>query len=85
MARVRVKGIREENRRRRTATAIQCMIRFRGARHNSAARNRHRGIPDTKLVAVYYEMRLSFPVFVSVPNVGLVTLPTVKARSLVEG
>lgn len=44
MARIRVKGIREENRRRRAATAIQCMVRFRGARHSSAARNRHKGI-----------------------------------------
>lgn len=43
MARVRVKGIREENRRRRAATAIQCMVRYRGARHTSAARNRHKG------------------------------------------
>ncbi|CAM9116310.1 unnamed protein product [Ectocarpus sp. 4 AP-2014] len=43
LARKRVARIREDNRRTRAATMIQQMIRFRGARHEAAARKRHLG------------------------------------------
>eukprot|EP00903_Cladosiphon_okamuranus_P009107 g8702.t2 len=41
MAKLRVRGIREENHRKRAATLIQQMVRFRAARHEAAARKRH--------------------------------------------
>lgn len=43
LARLRVRRIREDNRRTRAATLIQQMVRFRAARHEAAARNRHLG------------------------------------------
>ena len=46
LARVRVQGIREHNRRMRAATMIQTMVRFRGARHEAAARKRQLGPSD---------------------------------------
>lgn len=76
MARIRVKGIREENRRRRAATAIQCMVRFRGARNSSAARNRHKGTISIFLIVFGCRSRCLLQVRQSFPPIRLCTVST---------